>query len=63
MKRTPIEQSNKQQLSKPATRLRKEGRDTPPGVERTQQKLRARDAKWASQVNGWLNSHDLRPPK
>ena len=63
MKRTPFEQSDKQQLSKQAARHRKEARGTPPGVERTQQKLRARDAESASQVNGWLNSHDLRPPK
>ena len=61
--RRPFKQTDKQRLSEEATKLRKEARGTPPGVERERLIRRAQDTESASQVRGWLNSRGLQPPK
>jgi hypothetical protein len=61
--RGPFKQSDKQRLAEEAARLRKEAQGTPPGIERERLIRRVRQAESALQVNGWLNSRDLRPPK
>ena len=61
--RGPFKQSDKQRLAEQAAKLRKEAQGTPPGIERERLIRRARQAESALQVNGWLNSRDLRPPK
>jgi hypothetical protein len=50
-------------LSQETERRRKEARGTPPGVERDRLIRRARLAETASNVNEWLSSPGLRPPK
>jgi hypothetical protein len=60
--RGPFKRSDKQ-LAEEAAKLRKEAQGTPPGIERERLIRRARQAERASEVNGWLNSRDLRPPK
>ena len=52
-----------QRLTEEATRLRKEARGTPPGVERDRLIYLARRAEMACHMNGWLNSPGLRSPK
>ncbi|MDE2329461.1 MAG: hypothetical protein KGK16_01545 [Bradyrhizobium sp.] len=52
-----------QRLSHEAAKLRNEARGTPPGVKRDRLIRRAQDTESAAQVNGWLNSRDLQPPK
>jgi hypothetical protein len=49
-------------LSAEAERLRKEGRGTPPGVERDRLIRRARLAETASHMSEWLSSKGLQPP-
>ena len=61
--RSPSKRSDKRRLAEEAAKLRKEAQGTPPGVERERLIRRARQAESALQVNGWLNSRDLRPPK
>jgi hypothetical protein len=61
--RGPFKQPDIQRLSEQAAKLRKEAQGTPPGIERERLIRRARQAESASEVNGWLNSRDLRPPK
>jgi hypothetical protein len=61
--RLGFKQTDKQRLSEEAAKLRKEARGTPPGMERDRLIRRAQDTESASQVNGWLNSRDLQPPK
>jgi hypothetical protein len=62
MQERPFKRSDKR-LAEEAAKLRKEAQGTPPGIERERLIRRARQAESASQVNGWLNSRDLRPPK
>jgi hypothetical protein len=52
-----------QRLAEGAAKLRKEAQGTPPGVEREQLIQRARQAETASEINEWLSSPGLRPPK
>ena len=61
--RPGFKQTDKQRLSEEAAKLRKEARGTPPGTERDRLIRRAQDTESASQVNGWLSSRDLQPPK
>jgi hypothetical protein len=58
-----FKQTDKQRLSEEAAKLRNEALDIPPGVERDRLIRRAQNAESASQVNGWLNSRGLQPPK
>jgi hypothetical protein len=52
-----------QRLSHEAAKLRNEALGTPLGVERERLLRRAQEAESASQLNGWLNSRGLQPPK
>jgi hypothetical protein len=61
--RVGFKQTDKQRLSEEAAKLRNEALDIPPGVERDRLIRRAQNAESASQVNGWLNSRGLQPPK
>ena len=61
--RLGFKQTDKQRLSEEAAKLRNEALGTPPGVERERLIRRAQDAESASQLNGWLNSRGLQPPK
>ena len=58
-----FKETDKQRLSEEAAKLRNEALDIPPGVERDRLIRRAQNAESASQVNGWLNSRGLQPPK
>lgn len=63
MQELGFKQTDKQRLSEEAAKLRNEARGTPPGVKRDRLIRRAQDTESAAQVNGWLNSRDLQPPK
>ena len=53
---------DKGRLKEEASRLRKQARGTPAGVERERLLRRARQVDMASQVNEWLDSPGLKPP-
>jgi hypothetical protein len=55
---TPLEQ----RLTAEAERLRKEARDTPPGIECERLIRRARQAETAVHIQEWLTSTGLRAP-
>ena len=55
----PLEQD----LDEFAKHLREEARGIPPGIKREQLLRRARRAETASQINEWLTSPGLQPPK
>jgi len=61
--RVGFKETDKQRLSEEAAKLRDEALGTPPGVERERLLRRAQEAEFASQLNGWLNSPGLQPPK
>ena len=61
--RLGFKQTDKQRLSEEAAKLRDEALRKPPGVERERLLRRAQEAEFASQLNGWLNSPGLQPPK
>jgi hypothetical protein len=50
-------------LADEATKLRKEARGTPPGIERERLMRRARQAESGSHISEWLRSPGLQPPK
>jgi hypothetical protein len=50
-------------LANEATKLRKEARGTPHGVERERLMQRARQAETGSHLSEWLSSPGLQPPK
>jgi hypothetical protein len=52
-----------QRLSEEVAKLRKEAQSAPPGIERERLIRRARQAETASQMNEWLSSPGLQPPK
>ena len=52
-----------QRLTEEAQRLRKEARDTPPGIERERLIRRARQAETAVHLQAWLGSPGLQAPK
>jgi predicted trehalose synthase len=55
--------SLEERLVEEVTRLRKEAKGTPPGIERERLLRRARQAETASHITEWLNSPELRGPK
>jgi hypothetical protein len=57
----PIDPLDKR-LSEEAERLRKEARETPPGVEREELLRRARQVETASHITEWLKSGGLQTP-
>ena len=61
--RLGFKQTDKQRLSEEAAKLRDEALRKPPGVERERLLRRAQEAEFTSQLNGWLNSPGLQPPK
>jgi hypothetical protein len=56
-------QTLEERLAEEANRLRREAKGTPPGIEREQLMRRARRAETAAQMNQWLNSPGLQPPR
>jgi hypothetical protein len=46
-----------------ATKLRKEAKGTPHGIERERLMRRARQAETSSHISEWLGSPGLHPPK
>jgi hypothetical protein len=46
-----------------AKRLRQKARGVPPGFEREELLRKARQAETGSNINRWLNSRELAPPK
>jgi hypothetical protein len=52
-----------ERLEEQAERLRREGRGTPPGVERDKLIRGAREAEAAAHIQEWLTSAGLRAPK
>jgi hypothetical protein len=52
-----------QRLIEEAQRLRKEAKGTHPGIERERLIRKARQAEAAAQIQEWLSSAGLRPPK
>jgi hypothetical protein len=52
-----------ERLAEEADRLRSEAKGTPPGIEREELIRRARCAETAAQMNQWLTSPGLQPPK
>jgi hypothetical protein len=52
-----------ERLAEEADRLRSEAKGTPPGIEREELIRRARRAETAAQMNQWLTSPGLQPPK
>jgi hypothetical protein len=56
-------QSLEERLAEEADRLRSEAKGTPPGIEREALIRKARRAEAASQMNRWLSSPGLQPPK
>lgn len=56
-------QSLEARLSEEAKRLREQAKLLPPGAERNELIRKARQAETASQMNGWLTSPGLQPPK
>ncbi len=61
--RLGFKQTDKQRLSEEAAKLRDEALRKPAGIERDRLIRRAQEAEFASQLNGWLNSPGLQPPK
>jgi hypothetical protein len=55
-------ESLEQRLAEEASRLRKEARGTPPGVERDRLTRRARQAETGVHISNWLRSPGLQPP-
>jgi hypothetical protein len=55
-------QSLEVRLANEATKLRKEARGTPQGIERERLMRRARQAETGSHLSAWLNSPGLQPP-
>lgn len=62
-RRSDQTQSLEQRLTDEAVNLRKEARGTPPGIERDRLIRRARQAETALQMNEWLSTSGLQPPK
>jgi hypothetical protein len=56
-------QSLEVRLANEATKLRKEARGTPQGIERERLMRRARQAETGSHLSAWLNSPGLQPPR
>ena len=56
-------QTLEERLTEEADRLRSEAKGTPPGIEREELIRRARRAETAAQMNQWLTSPGLQPPK
>jgi hypothetical protein len=52
-----------ERLAQAAERLRKEARETPPGIERERLVGRARQAETGAHISEWLRSPGLQPPK
>jgi hypothetical protein len=50
-------------LADEVSRLRKEARGTPPGIERERLIRKARQAETASHIQEWLTLRELHPPK
>jgi hypothetical protein len=50
-------------LADEVSRLRKEARGTPPGIERERLIRKARQAETASHIQEWLTSRELQTPK
>lgn len=58
---SPVDLSER--LAEQAKRLRKEAQGTPPGAERERLMRLARQAETGAQMNEWLKSPGLQPPK
>jgi hypothetical protein len=56
-------QTLEERLTEEADRLRSEAKGTPTGIEREELIRRARRAETAAQMNQWLTSPGLQPPK
>jgi hypothetical protein len=56
-------QTLEERLAEEADRLPSEAKGTPPGIERVELMRRARRAETAAQMNQWLSSPALQPPK
>jgi hypothetical protein len=52
-----------QRLSLEAEKLRKQAKETPPGIARDSLIRRARQAETASHMTEWLTSPGLQPPR
>jgi hypothetical protein len=50
-------------LANEATKLRKEAKGTPHGIDRERLMRRARQAETGSHLSAWLSSPGLQPPK
>jgi len=50
-------------LSAWAERLRAQAAELQPGPVRDEMLMKARQADTSAHIDGWINSHDLQPPK
>jgi hypothetical protein len=50
-------------LSEEAERLREQAKTVPPGIKRDELLRQARQADTAAQIDEWLSSRELQPPR
>jgi hypothetical protein len=55
--------SFKDRLITLSDKLRRQADDTAPGPERDEMLKKVQAAQTAIEIDGWTNSHDLKPPK